>query len=63
MYPGNAGGTNWGGVATDPENNLLLVNVRNLAFAVQLFPAEDYRQMKDEDPGAEISPQAGTPLA
>ncbi len=61
MYPGNAGGTNWGGVATDPENNLLLVNVLNLAFQIQLFPAEDYRRLEAADPDAEISPQVGTP--
>ena len=61
LYPGNAGGTNWGGVATDSNRNLLLVNVLNLGFSVTLFPAEDYRRLREENPDEEISPQAGTP--
>lgn len=61
LYPGNAGGTNWGGVATDKDRNLLLVNVLNLAFKVRLFPTADYERERRENPGKEISPQAGTP--
>ena len=61
MYPGNAGGTNWGGVATDKDRNLLLVNTLNLPFSVQLFPSQEYERLKREQPGAEISPQRGTP--
>ena len=60
MLPGNAGGTNWGGVAVDPERGLLLVNVFDLPFAVGLFPAEEYERRKAEM-GVEVSPQRGTP--
>ncbi len=61
LYPGNAGGTNWGGVAVDGDRDILVVNVLNLPFSVQLFPAEDYERLERENPGAEISPQTGTP--
>lgn len=61
IFPGNAGGTNWGGVATDKDRKLLLVNVLNLAFKVRLFPTADYERERRENPGKEISPQTGTP--
>jgi quinoprotein glucose dehydrogenase len=61
IFPGNAGGTNWGGVATDGDRNLLLVNVLNLAFKVRLFPSENFERERLENPGNEISPQTGTP--
>jgi quinoprotein glucose dehydrogenase len=61
MFPGNAGGTNWGGASTDTDRHLLLVNVLNLAFKVRLFPSADYERERRENPGKEISPQAGTP--
>jgi quinoprotein glucose dehydrogenase len=63
MLPGNAGGTNWGGVAVAPERNLMVLNVLNLAFAVTLLPSEQYEQARRDNPGVEISPQRGTPYA
>ncbi len=63
MFPGNAGGTNWGGIAVDPQRQLAIVNVSNLPFVVTLFPAEDYERERAANPGVEISPQRGTPYA
>jgi quinoprotein glucose dehydrogenase len=38
QYPGNAGGTNWGGVSFDRARGLIVLNQTNLAFMVQLIP-------------------------
>jgi quinoprotein glucose dehydrogenase len=38
MYPGNAGGSNWGGVAVDPERQLLIANVHDWPWIVKLIP-------------------------
>jgi quinoprotein glucose dehydrogenase len=61
MLPGNAGGANWGGVAVDPERQLLVVNTQNLAWAVTLFPGEEFEAQKARHPGVEVSPQKGKP--
>jgi quinoprotein glucose dehydrogenase len=63
MYPGNAGGSNWGSVAVDPERQILIANVTDLPFAVTLLPGESYEQARRENPGVEIAPQRGTPYA
>lgn len=63
MFPGNAGGTNWGGVAVDADRQLLVCNVSNLGFVVTLIPAEDYDEVKKANPGVEIARQEGTPYA
>ncbi len=38
MQPGNAGGSNWGGIAFDPQRQLAVVNTMNLPFLVALIP-------------------------
>jgi quinoprotein glucose dehydrogenase len=63
MYPGNAGGSNWGGVAVDPERQLVVANMSHLPFVVTLLPAKDYERERAANPGVEISPQRGTPYA
>jgi quinoprotein glucose dehydrogenase len=60
MYPGNAGGSNWGGVAVDPARQILVANVMNFAWTVQLIPRSDFDRVKAANPGHEISPQTGT---
>ncbi len=62
MLPGNAGGSNWGGVAVDPDRQLLLANTINAAWAVRLIPRADFAAAKAAEPGLEISPQEGTPF-
>ena len=61
MYPGNAGGSNWGGIAVDHERQILIANVMDMAWVVELFPAEDYQRVREENPGLEVGPQVGTP--
>jgi quinoprotein glucose dehydrogenase len=63
MYPGNAGGTNWGGVAVDPERQILVANTSNLGFVVTLIPGKRFEEARKAEPGIEISRQAGTPYA
>jgi quinoprotein glucose dehydrogenase len=63
MYPGNAGGSNWGGVAVDPDRQLLIANVMDMAWVVSLLPSEEFEEARRANPGVEISPQRGTPYA
>lgn len=55
--PGNAGGINWGGVAVDPERQLLLANVQDLPWTVRLVP----RDRVPEDLDGYLAPMEGTP--
>jgi quinoprotein glucose dehydrogenase len=61
VYPGNAGGTNWGGVAVDPARGLVLVNTSRVAHVVRLVPQAELAATRAANPGKEVSPQAGTP--
>jgi quinoprotein glucose dehydrogenase len=61
MYPGNAGGSNWGGVAIHPARGLLVANTMDLAWAVRLFPRAEFDRERATHPGEEVSPQRGTP--
>ena len=63
MFPGNGGGSNWGGVAVDPERQLVIANVMSLPWVVTLLPAEAYERERAANPGIEIVPQRGTPYA
>ncbi len=60
MIPGNAGGSNWGGVAVDPERQLLLANVMDVPWVVTLYPRDEYEKAKAERrSGMEFAPQEG----
>jgi len=65
QYPGNAGGTNWGGVSFDRSSGLIVVNQTSLAFIVQLIPREQVRGLRShsggEEGGWEYAPMKGTP--
>ncbi len=63
MYPGNAGGSNWGGVAVDPNRQILIANVIDMAWVVTLIPSDQIERARKENPGAEIGRQEGTPYA
>lgn len=64
MIPGNAGGSNWGGIAWDPGRRLAIANTMHLPFEVALIPTEDFDAVEDSGtfPRAEFSPQIGTPF-
>jgi quinoprotein glucose dehydrogenase len=67
MYPGNAGGSNWGSVAVDPARRLVVQNQTNLPFVVRLIPRDAYEEEKKAGAGPlglrEFAPQSGTPYA
>jgi len=42
IYPGYAGGVNWGSAAADHERGVMVVNVNQLAFWVRLIPREQF---------------------
>ncbi len=62
MFPGNAGGSNWGGVAWDKSRNLIVANVMNLAWEVALIPRERFEAERAARKGdVEFAAQEGTP--
>jgi quinoprotein glucose dehydrogenase len=66
LYPGPAGGMNWGSVAVDEERQLMVVNNMNLPFSVHMIPREDDLLSSNEGltRGYGIGgPQRGTPFA
>jgi quinoprotein glucose dehydrogenase len=68
VFPGNAGGVNWGSSAYDPVRHLLFVNTNRLAMTVRLIPHERLaleatQGTPEERLRAELALQAGTPYA
>jgi quinoprotein glucose dehydrogenase len=65
MQPGNAGGSNWGGIAFDPQRQLAIANTMNLPFVVALIPRAQLaaQHASEEFKGFEFALQAGTPYA
>jgi quinoprotein glucose dehydrogenase len=65
QYPGNAGGTNWGGVSFDRARGLIVVNQSRLAFEVQLIPRAEapasFRDHGGTEGPWEYGPMKGTP--
>jgi quinoprotein glucose dehydrogenase len=64
-YPGNVGGMNWGSVAIDPVEGLLVVNTQRVAALVRLIPRADFEAMFKETgpPKYGFQAQEGTPYA
>jgi quinoprotein glucose dehydrogenase len=64
-FPGNAGGTNWGSLAVEPQRRIAIVNQTNLAYAVRLIPRERFEEERKAGGGLlglrEFAAQAGTP--
>ena len=61
MYPGNAGGSNWGGVAVDSERQILIANVQDFPWAVTLIPRAEFPGASGmPEAGEEFAPQTGT---
>jgi quinoprotein glucose dehydrogenase len=63
MQPGNAGGSNWGGIAFDPQRQLAIANTMNLPFVVALVPRAELaaQRASPEYKGFEFARQTGTP--
>ena len=67
LYPGPAGGMNWGSVAVDEERQLMVVNNMHLPFMIKMIPREEDKLSTSEEgfsPGYGIGgPQRGTSFA
>ena len=62
MYPGTAGGINWGSVAIDPARGLMVVNALRFANFGKLVPRSDVRgKAFGGKEGTAVFEQAGTP--
>ncbi len=55
MFPGTAGGLNWGGAAYDPQRNLLVTNVQHVGLYLRLLPKSEV------GPSAAFDPSVGAP--
>ena len=68
MFPGSAGGMNWGSGAWDSERNLLVTNLSQIGLYLKLVPREQVPEADSFDPirGAPMGPPGiieGTPWA
>ncbi|MCL4780644.1 MAG: pyrroloquinoline quinone-dependent dehydrogenase [Gammaproteobacteria bacterium] len=68
MFPGSAGGMNWGGGAFDPARNLLVTNLAQIGLYLKLMPRDTVAATSGFDPrrGAPMGPPGiieGTPWA
>jgi quinoprotein glucose dehydrogenase len=63
QVPGNTGGMNWSGAAFDPERQLLVTNVNNMAAEVHLIPRDEFTERQNNSRGfdLEFAPQLKTP--
>lgn len=61
MFPGNAGGSNWGGIAVDPKREVAFVRSTDLAFLVRLIPRAEFEDVRAADNAHEYGSQIGTP--
>lgn len=67
LYPGPAGGMNWGSAAVDEERQLLVINAMHMPFTIKMIPKEEDKTNFEGDGFAPAygigGPQRGTPFA
>lgn len=61
LHPSFLGGTNWGGLAYDPNSGLAIVNSSNLVSSVILMPREKYDAKIHKRPGVSVYQMEGSP--
>ena len=63
LYPSVSGGSNWGGLAYDPESGLAVINSTNVVTYQKLVPREGFESTEDAKKkfGKSISMMHGTP--
>lgn len=59
MFPGNVGGVNWGGMAHDPERNILVTSTNRLATVVRLMPREEFDKLRNSTEGSRLEGEFG----
>jgi quinoprotein glucose dehydrogenase len=63
LAPSSVGGMNWSGMTIDPDRQILITNVNNIAQIVRLIPREQFTgQSRGERLSEEFAPQRGTPF-
>jgi quinoprotein glucose dehydrogenase len=63
VYPGVAGGTNWGGLAFDPERQIAVLNQSRMPTTERLVPRAEADGLKGDPPRRLIFRQRGAPYA
>jgi membrane-bound PQQ-dependent dehydrogenase (glucose/quinate/shikimate family) len=67
LYPGPAGGMNWGSVAVDEQRQLMVVNALQMAWVIHMIPREEDRPTSENQAFASGygigGPQRGTAFA
>ena len=63
LYPGVAGGSNWGSVAYDAERKLMIANTSNMALTLQILTREQASAARAGKAYSSIAEMAGTPYA
>lgn len=63
MQPGNAGGSNWGGIAFDAKRQIAVANTLNLPFVVALIPRPELHEQATSNRyrDFDFARQEGTP--
>ena len=63
VFPGFAGGVNWGSVSHDPVRGLVIAPTNRLAFVLALVPREQFQRERAalSQPRREFGAQRGTP--
>jgi len=63
VYPGHAGGVNWGSLGIDPRRRVAFFEATNLPMQVRLIPRADYEREKAAGGGlvSEFAPMLGAP--
>jgi quinoprotein glucose dehydrogenase len=59
MFPGNVGGTNWGGMAWDAKRNLLITATNRLPTVVKLIPREEFDKLRNSSAGTRLQGEFG----
>ena len=62
VYPFTGGGSNWGGLAYDPQTGIAYVNTSSLMHLVTLIKTKDVKGAQERFRGQEVSPQKGAPF-
>ncbi|MCP4925177.1 MAG: pyrroloquinoline quinone-dependent dehydrogenase [Gammaproteobacteria bacterium] len=65
MLPSPAGGGNWGGVAFEPQRNVLIVKANNIGMVIRLIPGDGDEQAQAEyqEGGSVVSYMEETPYS
>jgi quinoprotein glucose dehydrogenase len=63
LYPFTGGGINWGGIAIDPERQILVTNTMRMVHEITLIPQDRLEAEVKARPDAEYGRQRGAPYA